>query len=77
MKYYYSELTGMVQLNDDSLFGFQSEEEALCTFYSNLRNELATKIDKYQNDIASIKNEIQRLDRKYGSIKDNYPEEFI
>ena len=77
MKYYYSELTGMVQVNDNSLLGFQSEEEALLTFYSNLRNELATKIDKYQKDIASIKNEIQKLDRKYGSLKDNYPEEFI
>ena len=67
----------MVQVNDNSLLGFQSEEEALLTFYSNLRNELATKIDKYQKDIASIKNEIQKLDRKYGSLKDNYPEEFI
>lgn len=77
MKYYYSERTGMVQVNDDSLIGFQSEEEALLTFYANLRNELATKIDKYQKDIDSIKIEIQKLDRKYGSLKNNCPEEFI
>ena len=76
-KFYYSELTGMTQVTDDSPVGSSTEREALVKFYLNVRSSLQVKIDKHQDYIDSVRADMRALDDKYGYIKDEYPEEFL
>lgn len=76
-KFYYSELTGMTQVSDDSPVGSSTEREALLKFYIDLRTSLQAKIDKHQRFIDNIRDDMRALDDKYGYIKDEYPEEFL
>lgn len=76
-KFYYSEITGMVQVSDDSPVGSSSKRTALLNFYINLKTSLQSKIDKHQHQIDAVRADIRALDVKYGYIKDEYPEEFL
>lgn len=76
-KFFYSEMTGMVQVPDDSPVGSSSERAALLNFYTVHRSGLLVKIDKHQRYIDAVRAEMSALDDKYGYLKDEYPEEFL
>lgn len=76
-KFFYSEMTGMVQVPDDNPVGSSSERAALLNFYTVHRSGLLVKIDKHQRYIDAVSAEMRSLDDKYGYLKDEYPEEFL
>lgn len=73
MKYRYAESIGIKECDT----GYDTEVEAILYFYIEKRNDLTNEINKYEKIIQKIKRELSKLETKYGSIKELFPEEFI